>query len=251
VFACFVCVLLRSVVVMSLLLIALVAGALTVLSPCTLPLLPILLGITALPGKKVRLHIVLLSFALSVLALTLLLKVFFTQLPLTTDHLRLISAGFFIFFGFNILVPQLWERISMRLHIQQRVSQLLDSWYHSPWYEVFLGMLLGPLFNSCSPTYLLLIATILPTDMTYGMLATGAYLLGVAIMLRALFACGQMVFHRIHLFPSILYHAKKIFGICMLLLGIALWFSADKWFATQIIEAWIAIDVTVWESRVQ
>ncbi len=234
---------------MALWLITFVAGVFTVLSPCTLPLLPVLFGVSALPGKRLRIHIVLIAFALSVLVLTIWLKVVFTQLPFDQDDFRLLSAVVFIMFGALILLPRLWDQIIGLLWVQQSISSFLDRFTHSPWYEVVLGLLLGPLFNSCSPTYLLLIATILPTDFWNGIVATLVYLLWVCMTLGLLFAWGQFIFRRVRLSAWVLQHTKKIFAIGMLLLGIALRFGADKWLSTEIISAWWGIDTTTWEAQ--
>ena len=62
---------------MTLLIISSIAGILTVLAPCILPLLPVIVGrsITDSTLSKRRLFVVVVSLGLSIILFTLLLKV--------------------------------------------------------------------------------------------------------------------------------------------------------------------------------
>ncbi|MBP7062265.1 hypothetical protein KBA84_05715 [Patescibacteria group bacterium] len=60
---------------MGLYLAAFLAGILTILAPCVLPVLPIILGGGLVEGKIKRILIICLSFIVSIVAFTLLLKV--------------------------------------------------------------------------------------------------------------------------------------------------------------------------------
>jgi hypothetical protein len=49
--------------------------------------------------------------------------------------------------------------------------------------DVILGVVLGPLFNTCSPTFIVLVSNILPVDFATGLLNILVYILGLVIVL--------------------------------------------------------------------
>ena len=56
---------------------------------------------------------------------------------------------------------------------------------------VFMGFALGPVFSSCSPTYALILAIILPAGFVFGTIALISYILGLAFILLLIAAFGQ------------------------------------------------------------
>jgi len=88
-----------------LVLFAFMAGVITILSPCILPLLPIILSGTVGEGKQRPLGIVagfIASFTFFTLALTTIVKA--TGLP--SDLLRNIAVIMIVVFGISLLLPQ-------------------------------------------------------------------------------------------------------------------------------------------------
>src|SRR3989344_8186543 len=81
------------------------AGIVTILSPCILPILPIVLSSTLTHSKKRPLGIVLgfvLSFTFFTLFLTSIVKLF----GISADTLRFLSVIVILFFGLSLIVPQ-------------------------------------------------------------------------------------------------------------------------------------------------
>jgi len=56
---------------------------------------------------------------------------------------------------------------------------------------VFMGFALGPVFSSCSPTYALILAIILPAGLLFGLASLISYVLGLAAILFAIAIFGQ------------------------------------------------------------
>src|SRR6185436_9540683 len=99
---------------MLLFLIAFIAGVLTVLAPCILPLLPVIVGGSVSGGvNKRRAYTVALSLGLSVILFTLLLKfsTLFIMVPQYTWHW--FSGSILVLFGVIQLLPQIWDRIGL------------------------------------------------------------------------------------------------------------------------------------------
>jgi len=95
---------------MLLLLVCLLAGVLTVLAPCVLPLLPIIIG-GSISGdrQKSRPYIIAAALAGSVIGFTLLLKLSTALIHLSPQVLNAISGGLIIALGAASIFPEAWE----------------------------------------------------------------------------------------------------------------------------------------------
>src|ERR1700759_4205230 len=98
---------------MLLLLISFVAGVLTILAPCVLPVLPVIIGgsVGSTKHEKWRPYIIGASLAGSVIFFTLLLKVSTLLIDLSPAVLNWISGGLLIALGIVGVFPQWWESL--------------------------------------------------------------------------------------------------------------------------------------------
>ena len=85
---------------------AFVAGLLTILAPCTLPVVPLLLGAAAGDGRR-RVAGIFTGFAASFVAATVLLSAFLAAVGLTTDRLRLVAVAALGLIGLTLAIPRL------------------------------------------------------------------------------------------------------------------------------------------------
>src|SRR3989344_2672492 len=88
-----------------LILFAFIAGIVTILSPCILPVLPIVLGSTVEGGKRKPLGIVV-GFILSFTVFTLFLSSIVKATGISADYLRTVSVVVILVFGISLLVPK-------------------------------------------------------------------------------------------------------------------------------------------------
>src|SRR5919206_1234186 len=105
-----------------LILFAFVAGAGTALSPCVLPVLPVVLSAGATGGTRRPLGIVTglaLSFTFATVALVYVIH----ALGLPDDLLRKIAIAGLIGFGVALAIPALGDRIEARLSRLARTSR--------------------------------------------------------------------------------------------------------------------------------
>lgn len=158
---------------MTLLFLSFIAGVLTVLAPCTLPLLPIIIGGSLQDEHSRRKPLVItLSLAFSIIIFTLLLKFSAVLIDIPATMWSYISGGILIFFGIITLWPIWWEKFSVRFNLTGKSNELLGAQIKKKtyWGEILLGASLGPVFSSCSPTYFVILATVLPQSFVVGLL---------------------------------------------------------------------------------
>ena len=204
----------------SLLLAALVAGALTVLAPCIFGALPIILG-RGVEGFG-RARRVILGLLVSIFIFTYLLKVSTALLGVTSGVWQIISGSVIGLVGIGMLWPGLYAKAAARLGLERASARgqqvaLSQSGARS---DYLLGASLGPVFSACSPTYALIVAIILPQDLGEGTVYLLAFLLGLGLLLAAVAIGGRRAVTKLgwSLDPQ----GKFKRGVGLLLIGLGL-----------------------------
>jgi len=185
---------------MELLLLAFLAGALTVLSPCVLPVLPVVLaGSTNTKDRKAPFFIIG-SLLLSVFAFTMLLKGSTTLIGVPTSFWLAFSGILVIAVGFSFLFPESWDKIALKIglgSLSTKINKSASETKSPRIKQVLLGLSLGPIFTSCSPTYGIILATILPASLLQGTIYIVFYILGLSFVLLLIAIGGQSVIRRL------------------------------------------------------
>jgi cytochrome c-type biogenesis protein len=221
---------------MTLIITSLLAGILTVAAPCILPLLPVVIGgslHTDPDVSKWRPYIIALSLAISVTLFTLLLKATTVLLGVPTAVWQTISGVIIVLFGLQLLIPHLWEHLSTILKLQSITNNWLQTTNKGTngWKaDALLGMALGPIFNSCSPTYALLVAAILPVSFSLGVVALSMYALGLSGTLLAISLIGQKVLRALRVVSKPNGWFRRGLGVLLILTGAMIIFGLDKSF---------------------
>ncbi len=226
---------------MPLILLAFLAGVLTIAAPCILPLLPVVLTGTIGSQKRdgwSRPLIIIASLAVSVFIFTLLLKATTTLLGVPQQVWQVISGGIVTLFGLNYLVPSLWQRINVRTGLSAKTGSALLAANTAGGYkgEVLLGAALGPVFNSCSPTYALIVAAILPVSLTTGIVYLVAYVLGLSVALLAVAWLGRSIVNKFGWAVNEHGWFRILLGLILLLVGLGILFGFDKKVQTFVLE---------------
>ncbi len=180
---------------------SLIAGFLSVLAPCVLPLLPIIIGgsFTGAENKK-RPYIIIASLVFSLILFTILLKISTSLIGIDPRVWEYISGGIVVALGLTLLFPKLWDEIIGRLGLQAKSQQLLGSagrQKNGTISAVFTGLALGPVFSSCSPMYAWVIATVLPESTSRGLVYLGMYSIGLAAALLGISVLGRRMIDKI------------------------------------------------------
>ena len=92
----------------SILLFSFLAGVLTVLAPCVLPLLPVILSGSLAGQNKWRPYVIIGSLIFSLLIFTLLLKVSTVFIHVDPVFWEYVSGGILILFSLTLIFPKLW-----------------------------------------------------------------------------------------------------------------------------------------------
>lgn len=216
---------------MILLLISLAAGALTVLAPCVLPLLPVVVaGSMEDARNRFAPLIIVASLGLSIVVFTLVLKASTAFISIPTSVWSGIAGAILIGFGLVTLFPHTWDAVAQRLKLGRGSNKLLAAGYQKRNVagDVMIGLALGPIFSGCSPTYAVILATVLPQSFALGLVDLAAYVAGLSAMLLLIAYLGQRFANRLAFASNPDGWFKKGLGLLFLVLGILIVFGIDK-----------------------
>ncbi|MGH7175181.1 MAG: redoxin family protein [Minisyncoccia bacterium] len=212
------------------LLVAFAAGILTVLAPCVLPLLPVIVGGSLAGGRSAR-HAatIAISLAASVFLFTLLIKVSTAFIGVPEEFWRIFSGILLIGFGLLTLWPALYERAPGVTALYRKSNQALAEGHTRSGImgDIIAGVALGPVFSSCSPTYFVILAAILPAHFAVGTLYLLAYVIGLGGFLFVIGIAGQRLADSLGVAFDSRGILAKIIGILFILLGAAVIFGLD------------------------
>jgi len=209
-----------------------IAGILTVLAPCVFTLLPVILGGSIATNSRKRTFTIIASLALSVFFFTLLLKASTLLIDIDPNFWKYLSGGILIGFGLVTLFPTVWSNISAKLKFSDKSDSLLNSGSQKQSFlgDVLVGAALGPVFSSCSPTYAIIIATILPQNIILGIINLIAYVIGLVLILSLVALFGQKLIKNAKWAVNPKGIFKKSLGVLFIIVGIAIFTGFDKTF---------------------
>lgn len=230
---------------MTLLLASFIAGLLTILAPCVLPVIPVIVGGAATSRKPSfkRPLIIVSSLAISILIFTLLLKASTALLGIPQSVWQFISSVIIIGLGLSYLFPSLWEKLTMSSGTALRSQQFLSDANSKDGLlgAVLTGAALGPVFTSCSPTYLFIVAAILPAEFWLGTLYLLAYVIGLALVLLLTAVLGTKLIRKVGWSVNPHGWFRRSIGALMVVIGLLVLFGGDKAFQTYVIDqGWYA-----------
>ena len=215
---------------MTLLIISFIAGVLTVLAPCILPLLPVIIGSSVGARSKATPYIVIGSLALSILLFTYLLKVSTAFIGIPLHVWSYISGGILAIFGLVLLFPQIWEALPFVSKTNVEANKLLGAGHQkkSFWGDVLIGASLGPIFSSCSPTYFVILGAVLPASFLLGTTYLLAYIFGLVLVLILIALLGQRLTAKLEFAADSRSWFKRGLGALFIIVGITIMFGVDK-----------------------
>lgn len=225
---------------MTIIIAAFFAGVLTALAPCILPLLPIVIGGSIDGSKSLKKPLTIVtSLALSVIAFTLLLKASTSLLGVPTEVWQIVSGALVIGLGLLMLQPKLWEWLALKTGVSKLGGVKVKS--GTAVNDIVTGAALGPVFNSCSPTYLFIVGIILPGSFAQGFAAIIAYALGLALVLLVIAIGGRSVVQRLGWAANPHGAFRRILGTLFIVVGLFVIFGLDKKLQTFILDrGWYA-----------
>ncbi len=223
---------------------AFLAGVVTILSPCILPVLPIVLSSSINAGKKRPLGIVT-GFVLSFTFFTLFLATLVKLTGISADVLRMLSVIVIFIFGLSLLTPrvqvlleQLFSKLSNRLPLQKKREGF--------WGGILIGISLGLLWTPCvGPILASVISLVIssagnPNEsflpsfqfLKNTLPITFAYALGTGIPMLAITYGGRKLFTQVPWLLKKTARIQQVFGLIMMVTAIGIYFNIDRKFQT-------------------
>ena len=216
------------------LVLALLAGVVTIAAPCTLPMLPILLGASVGQTSKVRPAMIALGFVMSFSMVALALSAITRVFDFDPNVLRTGAAVLLLGFGLLMIWPAPFEWLSVRLGGLRngRVAQSRQGMIGG----FVLGTTLGLVWTPCAGPVLGSILTIVATskDTAWASAQLVVYAIGAAIPMLVIAYGGQAVTTRISSIAKISPKLQQGFGVIVIAFAIVSYFQYDT-----LIVAWL------------
>jgi cytochrome c-type biogenesis protein len=219
------------------LILALLAGVVTIAAPCTLPVLPILLGASVGQTGKVRPAMIALGFVLSFSAVALLLSAITRVFDFDPNVLRTGAAILLLGFGLLMIWPTPFEWLSARIGGLTNGRSTASA--ASPPSNIggfVLGTTLGLVWTPCAGPVLGSILTIVAAskDSAWASVLLVVYAIGAAIPMLAIAYGGQAVTTRVRGIARISPRLQQGFGVVVIAFAVASYFQYDT-----LIVAWL------------
>lgn len=218
------------------LLFAILAGVLTIAAPCTLPMLPILLGASIGRSSQLRPAMIALGFVVSFSAVALLLGALTRLLDFDPNVLREAASILLLGFGLLMLWPAPFEWLSIRLNGWLNLGAAGGAQREGALGGLLLGTTLGLVWTPCAGPVLGSILTLVATSKNLAWAGTllVAYAIGAAIPMLAIAYGGQAATTRVRSLARISPRLQQGFGVVVIAFALAAYFQYDT-----LIVAWL------------
>jgi cytochrome c biogenesis protein CcdA/thiol-disulfide isomerase/thioredoxin len=177
-----------------------------------------------------RIVVVTLSLGVSVVLFTLLLKASTALIAVPQSFWQSVSGSIIVGLGLAMVFPRLWDVVPFLNTVNKESNKALAVGYSKQNIagDVLTGAALGPVFSSCSPTYFLILATVLPRSIPEGLLHLFAFALGLCGGLFVVALAGQKLLERLGVASDPRGWIKKSMGVLFVVLGVAIFLGLDK-----------------------
>jgi cytochrome c biogenesis protein CcdA/thiol-disulfide isomerase/thioredoxin len=210
-----------------LLLFAFLAGIVTILSPCILPILPIVLA--SVSGNKRKPFGIILGFILSFTFFTLFLATIVQLTHIPSNTLRTIAGIVLLIFGLSLLIPsfQLFMEKMFTRFAALRPKAKPQAGF---WGGFVIGLTIGIVWTPCVgpilASVIALAATSTVTTATF--LITLTYSIGTAIPMFIIMYGGRKLLNKTPWLTKNTSAIQKAFGIVMILFALAIFTNIDQ-----------------------
>lgn len=191
----------------------------TVLSPCILPILPIILS--GAVGGRARPYGITVGFTFSFALFTVFATLLVQSFNIDLDILRYIAAGILALMGLFLLFPKL----QLKLNSLFRVPTMQNQNKHGFWGGVAIGSTLGLVWAPCAGPILAAVITLAATSQAGlgAFLIAFSYAFGTGLVMLIIILASRQLLERIKKLYAYLETIHKAFGVIVIIaaLGIA------------------------------
>lgn len=223
---------------------AFLAGIVTILSPCILPILPIVLSGSVGGSKRKPLGIIV-GFVLSFTFFTLFLTKIIQLTGIPSDTLRIFAAIVLLLFGISLFTPKfqkLMEQLFTKLSAFAPKANPNAGFLGGCIIGLSIGLIWAPCVGPIMASVIALAATSTVTAQTF--LITLSYAVGSGVPMFFIMYGGRSLLSKA---PQLMQHTERIqkgFGIVMIILALAIFFNLDRNFETFIATTNYGADLT-------
>ena len=216
---------------------ALLAGILTIAAPCTLPVLPVLLGGSVGQTGGLRPIFIALGFVASFTGAVLVFSALTQVAGIDQDTLRTGAILLLIAFGLLMLFPRLLEALAARCGSLVGPSTPKPRAWSGNAGGFVLGTTLGLVWTPCAGPILASILTVIATSADFGQsaLLLFIYAAGAAVPMLAIAYGGQAATTKVQGIARVSGRLQQGFGAVIVLFATAMHFQYDT-----LITAWLA-----------
>ena len=214
---------------------AFIGGLVTVLSPCILPLLPIILSSST--GGKAKPFGIITGFIASFTFFTLFLNTIVKLTGISADSLRNVSIFVIAFFGITLLIPQTQKLLEKFFSYFARFTPNSSN-RSGFWGGILIGLSIGLLWTPCVGPILASVITLAVTGSvnTQAFLITLSFSIGTAIPMLIILRNGNQALNNVPWLVRNTNLIQKVFGVLMILTALAIFFNVDRKFQSFILD---------------
>lgn len=224
---------------------AYLAGLLTLINPCVLPVLPIVLASSLHRDRRAPLALAT-GMSLSFVALGLGVTAVGPALGLDTDSVARAAALAMVGFGLVMVVPALSGRFSaatagFAASADARIDATSDAGLQG---QFLSGVLLGAVWSPCIGPTLGAAIALASTGESLGRAGAimAAFALGVSTLIVSLaYGAKSAIQRRQTLLRALADRAKPVMGVTFMAVGLALWFGLHH-----VVEGWLIENLPAW-----
>ena len=195
---------------------AFLAGVLTILAPCTLPVIPLVLGGAAGGGRR-RIAGIFVGFGLSFLTVTVVLAALLAAAGITTERLRLVAAVILGLVGLSLAWPSLARIVEAFLSpIQARSSARQAGSNSGGWFGgLAIGAGIGLIWAPCVGPIMaaVIAAAVVSGPSPFAFAVAIAYVGGAVLPLAAVARWGRRATRAVN--PRRADRLRRAFGVAM------------------------------------
>ncbi|MCJ7624604.1 MAG: cytochrome c biogenesis protein DipZ, partial [Anaerolineaceae bacterium] len=211
-----------------LILFSLLSGLVTVLSPCVLPVLPIVLSSSASQGKKRPLGVItglIISFSIFTLAISQIVKL----LGLSAQTLRIIAISVIGFLGLSMIIPKFNDWIEKALSFIPNIAGNSHKEGSGFMPGFITGLSLGLVWAPCAGPILASVTALAATSQVSfaSAIVVVSYAIGSGIPLLGIAHGGRSLIQKVPFLSKNLGKVQKVFGVIMILTAALIALNVD------------------------
>jgi cytochrome c-type biogenesis protein len=208
---------------------ALLAGALTVASPCVLPILPIILGGALGRASAIRPLFIVSGFVLAFAALGLVLAALSQHAAIAHETVRNVGVAILLLAGVSMLWRAPYEWLIARIGGPLGWIAALGDNGSGNFGGFMLGVSLGAVWTPCAGPVLASILVFVAKAENFTASATLLFLyaLGAGIPMLAIAYGGQFIKTRLRVVANHAERLQKVFGVLIVITALAIHFQYD------------------------